>query len=133
MIRECRVADVAQAKGQRVLIMRRWPRGLKRTSVDVWVPDLGPSAELLKEYRDGLLDWQQFETRYKWEQADRRECRIVRYVGQEKADVIMYTSPLQVLRKIEEAHGDVTVMCWENCERCHRYTLLKMYGAIYHE
>lgn len=132
MIRECRVTEASSAQGLRVLIMRRWPRGLKRTSVDMWVPDLGPSAELLKEYRDGVVDWPGFEERYKREQADQQQCRQVVYIRDQKAsDEIVLRSPLQVLHDLEEQYKYVILMCWENHSHCHRFILINMYEAIY--
>ncbi len=38
--------------GERLLVMRYWPRGVRREAVDVWLRDLAPSARLLREYRE---------------------------------------------------------------------------------
>ncbi len=38
--------------GERLLVMRYWPRGVRREAVDRWLRDLAPSARLLREYRE---------------------------------------------------------------------------------
>lgn len=42
-----------KADGLRVLVTRLWPRGVKKTDVDVWLPALGPSRKLLADYKAG--------------------------------------------------------------------------------
>ena len=54
MIKTKRIYEPADsADGHRLLIMRRWPRGIKKTAVDSWEPNLGPSLPLLNDYRQG--------------------------------------------------------------------------------
>jgi hypothetical protein len=36
--------------GLRVLTMHKWPRGVRRSDIDVWMPGAGPSIELLTAY-----------------------------------------------------------------------------------
>ncbi len=38
--------------GERLLVMRYWPRGVRGEAVDRWVRDLAPSARLLRGYRE---------------------------------------------------------------------------------
>ncbi|MCC6236830.1 MAG: DUF488 family protein [Dehalococcoidia bacterium] len=49
----------------RLLIMRRWPRGIAKGAVDQWERELGPSTELLKEYQSEAIDWDEFASRYR--------------------------------------------------------------------
>ena len=51
----------------RLLVMRRWPRGISKGAVDQWEPDLGPSNELFHAYRKGEVSWDQFADRYREE------------------------------------------------------------------
>ena len=60
--------------GHRLLIMRRWPRGIKKTAVDSWEPDLGPSLPLLNDYRKGKIDWPALAQGYRQEMAGRPEA-----------------------------------------------------------
>jgi len=55
----------------RVLVMRRWPRGIAKGAVDQWEPDLGPSNELLSAYQDGEVPWDAFAQRYRAEVLER--------------------------------------------------------------
>jgi uncharacterized protein YeaO (DUF488 family) len=139
-IKEARAADVAvmvdsKSLGLRVLVMRKWPRmrGFNKNSVDYWIPDAGPSITLLEEYRKGGMAWSVFAERYIAEQRAATSCRLVRYVdGVKQCDVTVAASPLFVLQGLEEAHGLVRVICWEDAEKtdhhCHRFLLVDLAG-----
>lgn len=51
--------------GARVLIMRLWPRGIRRSRVDVWLKELGPILPLLRAFRGGRVDWDEYRRRYR--------------------------------------------------------------------
>jgi uncharacterized protein YeaO (DUF488 family) len=57
----------------RLLVMRRWPRGVTKGAVDQWERELAPSAELLAAYRDGSMPWDDFEIEYRAQVAERVE------------------------------------------------------------
>jgi uncharacterized protein YeaO (DUF488 family) len=125
--------EAQQSLGLRVLIMRRWPRGIARQTVNVWLPDAGPSVELLSAYNDGLVLWDEFETRYRQEQESltycRTYCRMVTYAGKRiVSDAWVPLSPMQVLRDLEQQYGTVTVMCRERVgEHCHRHIVISSF------
>jgi len=52
------------ADGTRVLIMRYWPRGIRREKVDRWLRDLAPVIPLLHAFLDGKITWAQYRPRY---------------------------------------------------------------------
>ena len=52
------------ADGTRVLIMRYWPRGIRKEKVDVWLRELAPVIPLLRAYLDGQITWAQYTPRY---------------------------------------------------------------------
>ena len=56
--------------GYLVLVMRRWPQGFSWEALDLqlWLPDAGPSPELLKAYQAKQIDWEEFAQRYRVEQ-----------------------------------------------------------------
>lgn len=61
MIRTKSIHDTASPEdGTRLLITRYHPRGVAKARYDVWWPDLAPSRELLRAYKDGM-PWAQFE------------------------------------------------------------------------
>lgn len=59
----------SQEDGQRVLVERLWPRGVKKTSLhlDAWLKDVAPSAELRQWFSHDPKKWDKFQRRYKAE------------------------------------------------------------------
>ncbi len=51
----------------RLLVMRRWPRGIAKGAVDQWERELGPSPALLAEYQSNAITWDEFASRYRAE------------------------------------------------------------------
>jgi uncharacterized protein YeaO (DUF488 family) len=97
------------ADGARVLIMRLWPRGVRKDRVTVWLRELGPPLPLLLDFRHHGLSWEAYRHRY--------------LAGLERPE-----AQTQVTRVLElVARGPVTLLCGCPDEaRCHR-TLLKEY------
>ena len=58
--------------GQRVLIDRLWPRGLKREDahLDEWLRDIAPSDELRRWFGHDPARWEEFQARYRRELED---------------------------------------------------------------
>lgn len=54
----------AASDGTRVLIMRLWPRGIRKERVDRWLKELGPVKELLRDFLDKKIDWPTYTPRY---------------------------------------------------------------------
>jgi uncharacterized protein YeaO (DUF488 family) len=59
--------------GFRLLVMRLWPRGVRKDTVDAWEPDLGPSRDLLSAFRRGRIEWEELARRYVDEMGGRQE------------------------------------------------------------
>jgi uncharacterized protein YeaO (DUF488 family) len=103
--------DGAAEGGLRVLVMRKWPRGVRKSAVDVWLKDAGPSGALLDAYHDDGIGWPEFERRYRDE------------ILKERPEV------LDEIRRLEREHGSVTLLCFERippAEHCHREVLLSL-------
>ena len=98
------VYDPPQAPYPTVLVMRRWPRGVRRDAVGEWQRDLGPSAELLDSYRAEAVGWADFADRYRAEM--REQSALIARVAQMAATT------------------GVTLLCGSHPEeRCHRSLL----------
>jgi uncharacterized protein YeaO (DUF488 family) len=100
--------------GLRVLVMRQWPRGVKRERADLWLRDAAPSRDLLDAYNHGGLGWDEYARRYRSEMLD------------ERADV------LERLRDLEREHGTLTLLCKERIPpdaHCHREILAELLNA----
>jgi uncharacterized protein YeaO (DUF488 family) len=65
MLRTKRIYEPsAKDDGYRLLVMRLWPRGVRKDSVDSWEPNLGPSRDLLQAFQKGHIDWENLARRY---------------------------------------------------------------------
>jgi uncharacterized protein YeaO (DUF488 family) len=65
MIAIKRIYDPASKDdGTRVLIMRLWPRGIRKERVDLWLKELGPVVPLLRALLDEKITWAQYRPRY---------------------------------------------------------------------
>lgn len=55
-----------RADGTRILVDRLWPRGLtkEKASIDIWMKDLAPSAELRRWFGHDPRKWRGFRRRY---------------------------------------------------------------------
>src|SRR5664280_1689967 len=55
--------------GRRILVDRLWPRGLtkEKASIDLWLKDIAPSAELRKWFGHDPEKWKEFRKRYRHE------------------------------------------------------------------
>ena len=108
VVRTKRIYEPAEpADGTRILIMRLWPRGIRKDRVDVWLKELGPVTPLLRAFLDKRLPWDGYVPRY--------------LAGLERPEA--QDAVTEVLRHVRK--GPVTLLCGcadEN--RCHR-TLLK--------
>jgi uncharacterized protein YeaO (DUF488 family) len=111
MIRTASIYDPPlEGPGVRVLIMRYWPRGVRRERVDLWLKEAAPSQELLRAYTHQGLAWDDFEAAYRTEMDARPNV-------------------IQQLHALEESHGTLTLLCHERIPphaHCHRQTLQRL-------
>src|SRR3989442_4058744 len=45
--------------------MRLWPRGIRKSRVDIWLKELGPVLPLLRAFRAGEIGWAEYRRRYR--------------------------------------------------------------------
>lgn len=98
----------------RVLVMRQWPRGIRKSEVNLWLKEAGPSRALLNRYNAGEIDWEAFEQGYRGE------------IAKERLWV------LDEIRRLERENGAVRLMCFERippAEHCHRQVLLELLNS----
>jgi uncharacterized protein YeaO (DUF488 family) len=106
--------------GLRLLVTRFRGRGLPSDRYDVWMANLAPSEDLLREVQGGKIRWSEFARRYQHElfapsTIDARN-HTIRNRGQIHA--------LRLVKHLASA-GNVTLLCHcaEDAEQCHRYLL----------
>ena len=93
--------------GTRVLVMRYWPRGIRRERVDVWLRELGPVIPLLRAFLDEEISWAQYVPRYR--------------TGLQRPEAQLALAEVRRLAR----RGRVTLLCGcADPRRCHR-TLLQ--------
>lgn len=109
-----RVYDKPQGEdGTRVLVMRLWPRGIRKSAVDLWLKDLGAEIANLRAFKAGRIGWPEMRRRY------------LAGLRREPA-----ASALKRLRAMAR-RGRVTVLC--SCadpKRCHRSLLRAVVGVM---
>ena len=94
------------ADGTRVLIMRLWPRGIRKDRVTMWRKELGPVKELLRDFLDKKIDWPTYTRRY--------------LAGLERPEAQEAIAEVQALAE----HGRVTLLCGcADQAHCHRSLL----------
>ncbi|HPI93443.1 MAG TPA: DUF488 family protein [Deltaproteobacteria bacterium] len=107
----------ARGEGLRIGTVRRPPRGVpkgefaSRDFYDVWLPNLAPSEELVKEARSSKsdADWRSFARKYRAEMKRPENSRII--------DLLAALSH----------HTDLSVGCYCADEgRCHRSVLREL-------
>ena len=99
-----------QRDGARVLIMRLYPRGVKRDRFDRWVRELSPSLNLLRAYRKKEKNWDVF----------RRE-----FIEELRSN----PDSLEALKELrrESRNRTVTILCHERSGMpCHRYIVAEL-------
>jgi len=102
-----------RSDGRRVLVMRLWPRGIKKSAVDLWLKDLGAEIANLRAFKAGRIGWPEMRRRY------------LAGLRREPA-----AAALKRLRAMSN-RGRITVLC--SCadpKRCHRSLLRAVVGVI---
>jgi uncharacterized protein YeaO (DUF488 family) len=74
-IRIKRVYEPAEKRdGKRILVDRLWPRGVKKTAVDLWLKDVAPSDALRNWFHHEAPKWPAFRARYRKELAVNKDA-----------------------------------------------------------
>lgn len=91
--------------GVRLLITRYYPRGIKKDKFDCWVRELSPSASLLRNYRLGDYNWEEFKRAFISEMRNNKDS----------------LERIQALN-VQNESIVVTLLCYESQgEHCHRH------------
>ncbi|MDR5694653.1 MAG: DUF488 family protein [Armatimonadota bacterium] len=106
-----RVYDAASPEdGTRILVMRLYPRGVKREAFHAWYKELGTAPELIKAWKGKRLRWEEFARRY--------EAQI-------EADPQAQARVEELARRARSE--TITLLCTcEDEEYCHRSVLKRI-------
>ena len=92
----------ADGDGLRVLVMRQWPRGVRKECTDLWLKEAGPSRALLDAYNHAGLGWDEFEERYRSEMLNERPAVLEHLRGLEAED--RHDRLLVLIPEVRPAH-----------------------------
>ena len=89
--------------------MRFWPRGVRKSSIDLWMKEVGTNPELIKDWKTSKITWSRFKARYKKQMEGENEKKF-----------------LTELRGYAN-EGAITLLCTDkDPERCHRSVLKEL-------
>lgn len=91
--------------GIRILITRFYPRGVRKDHFDEWVRELSPNIELLKGYKEGMINQEQF---------------TIQFISQIHSNI----ESLEALQSISDMarQTNITLLCYEKeGDFCHRH------------
>lgn len=95
--------------GTRILVMRIWPRGIRKTHVDEWLQDLGTSRQLIKEWKNKRINWNEFRKRYLAEMKEPEKQQLIKRLAE------------------RAKHETITLLCsCRDPNRCHRALLKEL-------
>jgi uncharacterized protein YeaO (DUF488 family) len=104
---KCIYEEASPEDGYRLLVMRFWPRGVRKDRVDGWQKELGAPKDLIRGWNSGDISWDEFARRYREAMAD-------------EGDKI-----LDIARRANKE--TITLLCGCKEEnRCHRSLLKRM-------
>jgi uncharacterized protein YeaO (DUF488 family) len=93
--------------------MRLWPRGIRKSAVDLWLKDLGAEVANLRAFKAGRIGWPEMRRRY--------------LAGLKREPAASALGRLRAMAK----RGRVTVLCsCEDEKRCHRGLLRAAVGVL---
>lgn len=102
----------SRGDGKRILVMRFWPRGVRKESVDLWLKEVGTDPKLLKEWKAGKVTWAEYEKRYYRDMKGELQRKLVK-------EIAGYAR-----------QGPITLLCTDkDPNRCHRSLLKKLVEA----
>ena len=121
------ISSPVEAKdGLRVLVARFRGHRVPKSRYDLWLPSLGPSEELLREFLDGKITWAKFSREYGRELwldggADERNHTVKNHGQKGLLRMLKYLARKQ----------PITLLCHcaEDEKHCHRH-LLRHVGRV---
>jgi len=86
--------DASRADGQRILVDRLWPRGLKKTdaALDDWMKDVAPSVPLRRWFGHDPERFAEFKRKYKAELRGNAALGRLRQLGKAKRVTLLYAA-----------------------------------------
>jgi uncharacterized protein YeaO (DUF488 family) len=97
--------------GKRILVMRLWPRNVRKESADVWMKELGTEVDLIHKFKNNQITWNDFAKEYEKSLKGKKEL-LIQLANEAKKETI-------------------TLLCsCKDPEHCHRSLLKKAIERI---
>lgn len=105
-------ARIKQGNGIKISVARFNPKWLNQGDIDEWFRDLAPSIELLNDYKNNKIDWEQYTERY-------NKSLIEGYFTNPRINKMVRT-----IESLLNNGKDVTIYCYEKpSDNCHRHLI----------
>ena len=102
--------QIEESDGERILVTRYWTRPLSKEQIahTIWLRNLAPSKELLRDWKNEKISWRQYTVRYHEEMRSQKEA--IRDLAN------------------KASRGTITLLCFEREDNpcCHRHLLKKL-------
>lgn len=96
--------------GTRILVMRYWPRGVRKEMFHAWMRELAPSPDLLR----WIMEREKKPTEDVW----------LKWADKYRAEMVLQSSAIANLRARHDAGEMITLLCGcHDKTRCHRSLL----------
>lgn len=107
----------SRADGQRVLVERLWPRGVRKEAlaIDEWPKEIAPSTALRKWFGHDPERWSEFRRRYHAELAHEPQSALLRALAERAA-----AGPLTLIFSAHDAEHNNAVVLRDELERLAR-------------
>ncbi len=81
--------------GERILVDRFWPRGIRRSSanIDIWMKGVAPSNELRKWFSHEQSRWEGFKKRYNKELENNKAFeKLIKFIKDNDTVTLLYST-----------------------------------------
>jgi|SwirhisoilCB2_FD_contig_31_2388354_length_505_multi_4_in_0_out_0_1 uncharacterized protein YeaO (DUF488 family) len=89
--------------GKRILVDRLWPRGVKKTAIDVWIKDVAPSDDLRNWFHHEEPKWRTFRSKYRKELSANKDAVVELRKAAKGTATLLYGAK-------DEAHNQAVVL-----------------------
>lgn len=89
--------------GKRILVDRLWPRGVKKTAIDVWIKDVAPSDDLRNWFHHEEPKWRTFRSKYRKELSANKDAVVELRKATKGTATLLYGAK-------DEAHNQAVVL-----------------------
>lgn len=115
-------AKIKQGKGIKISVARFNPKWLNPTDIDEWFRDLAPSIDLLNNYKNGKINWNEYTKRYN------------EYITEGYFTNPIINKMICTIENTLDNGRDITIYCYEKpTDNCHRHLLGNVFRDMGYE